>query len=240
MELKANENKNIEIKTDGILYNRYAIKTHHIMLGENYINIINQYVKPVYMEGDFITISEKIISLCQENVIYKKDMKIGNLAKFLSKFAMKTEAGIGVDCPYKMQFAINKCGKVKVLFAAILSAIGKIFHKNGIFYKIVGKEVSELDGFYGKNFPEYSEFGILLPKDPNYVCNKIYKQTGIKTVIIDANDFGVDVLGKTDSIEESNDQLKNILKDNPSGQSKQQTPIILVRKPILQKEKAVI
>ena len=92
--------------------------------------------------GDILSISEKIISLCQNRVVYKKDMKISMLAKFLSKFAMKTDAGVGVSEPYKMQFAIDICGPLKVLYAAVLGGIGKLFGKRGIFYDIVGIEVS--------------------------------------------------------------------------------------------------
>lgn len=230
MELRANENKDIQIEVNGEIYNRYAIKTHHIQLGEDYIELVKKYVLPIYEKNDIITISEKIISLCQKNVIYKKDIKLSFLAKFLSKFAMRTEAGIGVDCPYKMQFAINTCGKLKVIYAAIAGGIGKIFRKKGIFYKIVGKEVSELDGFYGKNFPEYEDFGIMIPKESDKVCKEIYDKTEINSAIIDANDFGVDILGKSDKINLTEQTLEQILKDNPSGQSKQQTPIILIRK----------
>lgn len=230
MDLKANENKKVEIEVDGQVYNRYAIKTHHIKLGENYVELVEKYIKPVYQEGDFITISEKIISLCQKNVVYKKDMKLTWLAKFLSKFAMRTEAGIGVDCPYKMQFAIDLCGPFKVIYAAIAGGIGKLFGKKGIFYKIVGREVAELDGFYGKNFPEYADFGIMLPKEPTKVCNEISEKTGVECVIIDANDFGVDILGKSDGVQLSEETLEKILKDNPAGQSNQQTPMILIRK----------
>ena len=85
MELKANENKEISREVKGEKFNRYAIKTHFVQIGENYIDIIEKYVKPIYKEGDFISISEKIISLCQKRVIYKKDMKVSFLAKFLSK-----------------------------------------------------------------------------------------------------------------------------------------------------------
>ena len=97
MELRANENKKILMEVKGNKFNRYAIKTHFIQIGENYIDIIEKYIKPIYKQGDFISISEKIISLCQSRVIYKKDMKLSFLAKFLSKFAMKSDAGIGVD-----------------------------------------------------------------------------------------------------------------------------------------------
>ena len=44
-----------------------------------------------------------------------------------------------------MQFAINEAGLFKVLLASIASAITKLFGIKGVFYKIVGQEVSGLD-----------------------------------------------------------------------------------------------
>ena len=230
MELKSNENKSLEIVVGENKFNRYAIKTRYVQIGENYIDIIEKYVKPVYQEGDFISISEKIISLCQKRVIYKKDMKVSRLAKFLSKFAMSSDAGIGVDSPYKMQVAIDLCGRFKVIYAAIAAGIGKLFGKKGIFYNIVGQEISGLDGFYGKVFPEYSEFGIRIPDKPNEVCDEIYEKLGIRAMIVDANDFNVEILGKSSNLEYDDETLAKIIKDNPAGQSKQLTPIILIRK----------
>lgn len=75
MELKANDNKNLEIEVEGERFNQYAIQTHYVQIGENYIDIIEKYVEPVYQEGDFISISEKIISLCQKKPIYKSYKK---------------------------------------------------------------------------------------------------------------------------------------------------------------------
>ena len=230
MELKSNENKKLEIEVEGGKYNRYAIKTHFVKIGESYIDIIEKYIKPIYEKGDFISISEKIISLCQKRVIYKKDLKVSKLAKFLSRFAMSSDAGIGVDSPYKMQVAINLCGRLKVIYAAILAGIGKIFKKKGIFYDIVGQEITGLDGFYGKVFPDYEEYGIRIPENPDKVCNEIYEKLGIKSMIVDANDFDVEILGKTGCLYYDEELLKKIIKDNPARQSNQLTPIVLIRK----------
>lgn len=229
-ELKANENKKLEIEVEGGMYNRYAIQTHYVQIGEDYLELIKKYVLPYYKEGDILSISEKIISLCQKRVVYKKDMKVSKLAKFLSKFAMSSDAGIGVDCPYKMQFAINLCGRIKVIYAAILAGIGKLFHKKGIFYNIVGMEVTGLDGFYDKVFPEYGEFGIRIPENPTKVCNEIEEKLGITSMIVDANDLERVILGKADSIKRENNFLEKLIEDNPAGQSAQLTPFILIRK----------
>ncbi len=230
MEFKANPNKKIEIKVGDKTYKRHAIETHYVQIGENYIDIIEKYVKPIYEDGDIISISEKIIGLCQKRVVYKKDVKVSKMAKFLSKFAMKSDAGVGVDNPYKMQFAIMICGRAKVLWAAIAGGFCKIFGKRGVFYEIVGPEISGLDGFYGDVFEDYAEFGIRIPENSTGVCNEIYEKTGVKCMIVDANDFNVEILGKADSIDETEENLKAMIKDNPAGQAKTLTPLILIRK----------
>ncbi len=229
MEFKALDGKEVIIDVDGKKYKRNAIQTHYITLGESYIDIIDKYVKPIYEEGDILSISEKIISLCQKRVVYKKDMKLSGLAKFLSKFAMRSDAGVGVDNPYKMQFAIDLCGRFKVIYAAIAGGFGKLFGRKGIFYKIVGPEISGLDGFYGHVFEDYSEFGIRIPENSTGVCNEIYEKLGIKAMIVDANDFNAEILGKSDAITNTEDELRKMIKDNPAGQDKTLTPLVLIR-----------
>lgn len=230
MEFKSNPGKNVEIEVNGEVYLRHAIETHYVQIGENYIDIIEKYVKDIYEEGDIVSISEKIIGLCQNRVVYKKDMKVSALAKFLSKFAMRSDAGVGVDNPYKMQFAIDLCGRFKVIWAALAGGFCKLFGRRGVFYEIVGPEISGLDGFYGNVFEDYAEFGIRIPDNSTGVCNEIYDALGIKCMIVDANDFNVEILGKADTIDYSDDMLKKMIKDNPAGQAKTLTPLILIRK----------
>ena len=230
MEFVANEKKNVEIEVYGEIYKRHAIKTHYVTAKESYIDIIEKYVVPIYQEGDIISISEKIIAICQNRIIYKKDIKVGFWAKFLSKFVNQTPAGEAVGNPFKMQIAINLCGLFKVIFAAVCAGFGKLFHKKGVFYKIVGPEVVGLDGFCNDAFDEYLEMGILIPKEPTKVCNEIYEKLNVKAMIVDANDLGQELLGKADSIDLPVETLLGTIKDNPAGQANQSTPIILIRK----------
>lgn len=226
-----NEGKQYKIKTSLGEFGRHAIKTHFIKIGEDYLDLIKKYVCPNAYGNDIVAISSKIISLCQKNVIYKSDMKVSLLARFLSKFASKSNAGIGVNNVYKMQYAIDTCGKMKVFYAALVHGFYKIFFKKkGVFYDIIGKHVSGLDGFYDKSFKEYGEFGICLPKDPDSVCNDIYNKTGLRCIIVDENDFSCNILGKSDSLRLDDSIIKEILRDNPFGQSNQCTPFILFRK----------
>lgn len=229
MDFYTNEGKRAVIETTAGDFSRQAVKTHFVQIGENYIDLMEQYIKPIYQPGDIVSISEKVISLCQKRVIYKKDMKLSFLAKFLSKFASHSEAGIGVDSVWKMQFAIDHCGALKIIWAAICGGIGKLFGKKGVFYDIAGQEVRGLDGFYDHAFQAYGDFGIRLPEDPDRVCNEIYEKTGIAAMVVDANDFTCDILGVADTIPFTRQQLAEMILDNPAGQSTQMTPFILIR-----------
>lgn len=129
-----------------------------------------------------------------------------------------------------MQYAINKVGIIRVLVASIASGITKLFGIRGVFYKIVGTEVSGLDGFYDGAWDEYRDIGIEIPENSAAVCNEIKTKLGISCMIVDSNDFGQVILGKSDDIKLEDRILKQMIKDNPAGQGKQRTPIILIRK----------
>ena len=229
MEFRANEGKNVNIVVNGRTYARHAIQTHFVQVGESYVDLVEQYVKPLYQPGDLLSSSEKIIGLCQKRVVYKKDMKLGWLAKFLSKFASHSSAGIGVDSPWKMQFAIDQCGAWRVIWAAVCAGVGKLFGKHGVFYDMVGQEVSGLDGFYDHEFEDYGQFGIRLPENPGKVCDEIEAATGVQAMIVDANDLNIEILGKASSVNLDDETLKGLIRDNPAGQSRELTPFILIR-----------
>ena len=226
MEFTMNEGKKVEIEVNGITYLRHAIKTRFVKQGESYVDLFKEYVSPIYEEGDLVSSSEKIIALCQNRVVKREDIKIGFWAKFLSKFASHPTTGVGVGETIKMQYAINKAGLLKVLFASFASAITKIFRIKGVFYKIVGQEVSGLDGFYDHVWEEYGDIGIEMPENPKGVCNEIKEKLGISCMIVDANDLGQEILGCSDDIKDK--KLKEFIKDNPAGQGQECTPIILM------------
>lgn len=233
MEFVANEGKNVEIEVGDDTYLRHAIRTKFVKPNDNYIEIMKEYVQDFYQDGDIVSISEKIISICQNRIIRREDIKIGFWAKLLSNFACrKNRGGYGVGMPINMQYAINKVGLLKVIVASIASGITKLFGIKGVFYKIVGREVSGLDGFYDGAWDEYRDIGIEIPEDSNAVCDEIKDKLGISCMIVDSNDFGQVILGKSSDIKMDDNILKQMIKDNPAGQGKQRTPIILIRKKV--------
>ena len=132
--------------------------------------------------------------------------------------------------PVKMQYAINKKGLIRILAASAAGGLFKCFGIKGVFYRIAGREVSGLDGFYDGAWEEYRDIGIEIPKDSRAVCNEIKKLLKISCMIVDSNDFGQEILGKSDDIKIKDRILKQMIRDNPAGQGKQRTPLILIRK----------
>ncbi len=231
MDFVANEEKKVEIETSTGVYLRHAIHTHFVGVGESYIDLMEKYVKPVYEEGDIVSASEKVIALCQKRIVTEEDCKPGFWAKFLCRFVHQTAAGPGMGLPVKMQFAINTCGVGKVIWAAICAGFGKLVGKKGVFYRMLGDEVYGLDGFYGRDIPEYEHMGVRIPENPSGVCDEIFEKCGIAMMIVDASDLEVDLLGKCKQLGSYTDaQLLEMIADNPAGQDRQLTPFILIRK----------
>lgn len=210
---------------------RYGIHTHFIEEGESYVELVKRYVLPIYEKGDVLSISEKVIAMCQDQTVYMEDVKVTRLAEILSRFGKKTKSGIGVTEVHKLQLIIDMNGWIKVLFAAFIGMLGKLIGKRGLFYKIVGIESAGIDGFYEHSaFKEYHKMATLTPKHPNSVCKRIEEKTGIPSMIVDANDLDVVILGKSPSLADvSNMNLADYIKDNPAGQDDECTPFVLIR-----------
>lgn len=230
MDFHANEGKNVVIEVAGKRYARHAITTHFVQVGESYLDLFTQYVLPVYQPGDIVSSSEKVIAMCQGRVVTEDEVKPGFWAKLLSRFVHQTEAGPGMGLPVKMQFAINVCGLGRVLWAAVRAAFDKLRGIRGTFYRLLGTEVSGLDGFYGHEIPEYEHMGVRVPSDPGRVCDEVYEKLGVVMMIVDANDLNVELLGRGKALEGwSEDDLLGLIRDNPAGQDRQLTPFVLIR-----------
>lgn len=218
------------ISVDDVRYERYALQTHFVEEGEDYHQLIKKYVMPLYREGDILSISEKVIGMCQKQTVHKEAVHLGFWAKFLSKFATKTRSGIGMDEPYKLQLVINMKGIWRVLGACIVGVLGKCIGKKGLFYVCLGKEVAGIDGFYEHSaFRRYHSLAVLSPKEPDKVCDEIEVNFGIPTMIVDANDISVDILGSSSYLKGREEALKAMIQDNPAGQDDECTPFILIR-----------
>ncbi|MEK7664863.1 MAG: coenzyme F420-0:L-glutamate ligase [Patescibacteria group bacterium] len=229
MEPTLNQEKNLIIEAGGEKWERHLVKTHFIQNTDNFEDIVKKYILPLVKNNDIIIFCQKIVSIIQNKIIYKKDIKVGFFAKFLSKFVKKTPAGFSVGNPLKMQVAINLAGLPRILFASFFGFLFKFFGVTGMFYRLAGHQISEIDGFYGEAFSEYSEMGILGPVNCDLLCDKLKTKFNLSFAVADVNDIGGNILGRSQNLKGKEKLLLKILKDNPASQSNQQTPIIIIR-----------
>jgi len=229
MDFQPNAGKNLIIEVGGKKWARYPIKTHFILEKDSLDEVVKKYVLPNVQAGDIVVLGQKIISIFQKRIVYKKDLKVGFWANFLSRFASKTPYGFSVGNPLKMQVAINLAGLPRILFAGLIGTVSKIFGRKGDFYRLAGHQISEIDGFYDKAFSEYGQMGILGPKDCSKICQDLKDRYNISCVIVDVNDIGGKVLGESFDLKDKSQLVLDILKDNPAGQLAQLTPIIVIR-----------
>ena len=94
------------------------------------------------------------------------------------RFAGINSTGVGMHEPYKLQLVIDMVGLPRVLLAAFLSAVTRPFGIKGLFYKVCGKGVGGIDGFYFRSsFKRYHELATINPPNPNELCDELAEET---------------------------------------------------------------
>jgi len=201
------------------------IRTHLITQNDNIVEVVLKYTSPVAEPGDIIVIAESPVAISQGRAYLSSSVKSGLLARFLCKFPNKDGS---LATPQAMQLAINEVGVLRILLGAIAGGLGKVVGRSGDFYRVAGKELAKIDDIAG-TLPPFDRYIVLGPKDPEKITDEIYKRTGITTVIVDVNDIGcVDILALSGEISE--EQIIDMLKQNPFGNDDQQTPIVVLKK----------
>ncbi len=224
-----NIGKNLIINLINEKWARLPIKTHIITKNDDIINIVQKYVAPFLLKDDILFISERIVAISQGRAFPIESIKPSLLAKFLVKFVHKSPYGIGLGSPWTMELAIKEAGIFRIIISALISAITKPFGIKGVFYKVVGKNINAIDGPCDYTLPPYNKYAKLGPANPKKIATNLKSIINNDVIIIDANDLGVAILGKSNK-NISDDFCKNVFKDNPLGQSTEQTPLCIVRK----------
>ena len=229
MKIQANEGKNLEIEVNGVKYLRIPVKTHVVMKEDDLFEVVDKYTKDLRQPDDIIFCSEKIVAITQGRAFPISEIKPSWFAKFLVKFVYKSPYGIGLGSPYTMQLAIKDVGIPRLLLGCMAALVTKPFGVRGAFYKVCGQRAYAIDGPCDCTIPPYNRYAKMAPKNPDKVARQMKEKLGNEFIVLDANDLNVDILGKS-----SKDLyvkfLKALFKDNPLGQSAQQTPIAIVRK----------
>lgn len=219
----------LTIDTPAGTWDRIGIKTHLITILEPLEPIIEEQVVPQYQPGDWIAISEKVVTISQGRVVHIDVVKASPLAKFIVRGVKKYDNDIGYSLPEKMQVAIWQTGYVRMVAAMVGGAATRLFGRHGDFYRIAGNRISEIDGFNPDAMSPFDKFAMIGPGNPDAYCQHIEDTFGLPTVIIDGNNINVEVLGASSKVPVTREQARTILLDNPMGQDDEMTPIMLVR-----------
>ncbi len=219
------------ITVGGITYERFPIKVPRVIeFGEDLEKILSEFVKPHFKLGDWVALSEKLISVSQNRVRHISTVKVTWLARLVQKGVTKHKNMTAWDNPEKIQVAIEEAGWWRIIPAMFLGAAGKLVGIKGVFWVVAGHRVSEIDGFIPEDMYPYTEWAVLPPVDPQHDCEEIEKNLGMPSATADANFINVKVLGISRGVGLNKKTVRLILLDNPLGQGNKMTPFVLVRK----------
>ncbi|MFA9288419.1 MAG: asparagine synthase (glutamine-hydrolyzing) [Weeksellaceae bacterium] len=252
LKINVNPGKKLEIEVDGKTYERNMIKTDLFQKGDDYVKKITQHVMSFLTKTKstdtkspssktsadqrwYVVVSEKIIAISQGRSYFIWDINPSWYATTLSKFVTRTPYGIGLGSPWTMQLAIQEVGVVRIAFAAFVAAITKPLGMKGVFYHLAGSNVSAIDGPTEYSLYPSNVSAKLVPKDPQKVAEQLKAEIAKQTkdanfagaVVIDANDIGRNILGNATDMPDK--FFEEVMRDNPMGQSNEQTPVVIVR-----------
>lgn len=214
-------------------FERLAVRTHKVMFGENLADVIAAYAGGQLTPGTILCLSEKFVTICQNNVRHISDVNDTWLARLIVKYVTKHRDDIGYSHPKKMQVAIEQAGYPRIIAAVILGGFSRlVLKRRGDFYRIAGNRISEIDGFNPEAMKPFDEYAMLPPLRPNETCDELANQFGCGCYIIDGNNINVEVIGMSRSMSALSINLATarlLMLDNPMGQNDELTPIFVLR-----------
>ncbi|APZ34492.1 MULTISPECIES: coenzyme F420-0:L-glutamate ligase [Microbacterium] len=225
-----NDGKALTVTVDGATFARIPIRTRVVLPGDQLDPFITEYAGPVVRDGDILFVTEKIVAITQGRSYTLDEIQPRALARFLSKYVTRTSYGIGLGMPETMEMALRECGTPRILFAAAVSAVTKLFGRRGDFYRIAGDKARAIDGPTSGTIPPYNKAVVLGPERPTEVAAHLKTLLGVdaEVAVVDINDIGGNILGST--LDKPGEQrLVRILSDNPLGQGHQSTPLGVIR-----------
>jgi F420-0:gamma-glutamyl ligase-like protein len=227
---EANAGKALTVKVQDSSYARIPIRTRVVMPGDDLDAFVREYAGDLVRDGDLLFVTEKIVAITQGRSYQLEEIQPRRLARFLSKYVTRTSYGIGLGMPETMEMALRECGAPRILLAAAVSAVTKLFGRRGDFYRVAGYKARSIDGPTAHTIPPYNTAVVLGPEKPKQVAKHVQSLLGVRAevAVVDINDIGGNILGSTlDAAGEK--RLVTILKDNPLGQGHESTPLGIVR-----------
>ncbi|MBU2595878.1 coenzyme F420-0:L-glutamate ligase [Patescibacteria group bacterium] len=230
-DLKPNKGKPLVIEVEKEKYQRLPIPTRLIKPGDDMVKFVVKFAKKYIKPQDIIVFSEKATAVAQGRAYHVDSVKVSPLAKFLVRFVSKSDKGIGISSPQTFQLALEDCGVPRILLAAFCAAVTKPLGIKGVFYYVAGEKAALIDGAAEYVMPPYNKFVSKGPVCADELCREIADilDHEVQVGIVDINDYGGRLVGRSDrSLEKK--LITEIMRDNPLGQSREMTPIGILRK----------
>ena len=227
--VQPNQGKRLTIELDGVAYARYPLRTPLVGEGDDVVSVVRDAAQPYLVAGDIVVVSEKIVAIAQGRAFPIDQIRPSFWARLLSRFVSRPGWGIGLGSAETMELAVREAGLARILMAAALAFVPRLFGVKGLFYIIAGKNINAIDGPTPNTIPPYNRYAKLPPKDPQRVARAISAAlSGAPVAIIDANDIGQRVLGTSEGVDRR--AVEKLFADNPLGQGAEQTPVAIVRR----------
>lgn len=203
---------------------RLPIKTHLLTPQDDPVEVIKRYVLPYSQPGDLLAIGETPLAIMQERFRHPRDIHPGWVARHVCYYFQATSS---LATAVGLQTLVDAVGPWRVFGAFLGGVLLRLVGKRGGFYILAGEQARLIDDVTG-SLPPYDQFVVLGPQDPQAVVDRIERETGLKTAIVDVNDLkAVKILAASAGLPTA--VLESALRDNPAGNADEQTPIVLVR-----------
>jgi hypothetical protein len=223
-----NEGRELHASIDGVVYARHPVRTHLVTADDDAVEVASRYVGQLGPDVALVAVSERMVAITQGRSHPMSEIRPRRLARFLVRFVTRPGYGIGLGTPETMQLAIDEVGAPRILLAALVSALTKPLGIHGLFYRIAGPQAGAIDGPTSYTIPPYNQAATLGPRDPHGAARSLAAALDRPVAIIDANDAGCKVLGASPGLDRR--LVTRLFADNPLGQSREQTPICVVRR----------
>ncbi|HEV3122992.1 MAG TPA: asparagine synthase (glutamine-hydrolyzing) [Candidatus Dormibacteraeota bacterium] len=238
---RANPGRHLFMRAaDGDVYARLPLRSSLIGRGDDLVAAIVDCIDALVtrgappQDGDVLLVSEKSLAISQGRAFPVDEVRVSRLAGLLSRFVTRTPGGVGIGHPVTMQLAVREAGRLRVLAAALVAALARPLGKHGVFYRVAGARVNAIDGPSKFNLPPYDTWAVLAPSDPESAARHIAAELSrryavrIRVAVIDASDFGAEIFATSGAVD--TELVRELVADNPLGQSDEQTPFGLVRR----------
>jgi len=202
-----------------------AVKTRILTPDDDILDALEEYAKDKIGPGDVVSVAESVVAITQGRIIRPEELNPGFWACLLSRF-FSTKGSL--SNPAGMQAAMNLEGQWRIVAAFFIGMLCKLVGIKGVFYRLGGQQAPLIDDVTG-TMPPFDKHIVYGPSDPQGVAEAIKKRLGcFGAAVADVNDLKrALIVGITDGVNEQ--ELREILIDNPFGNASQKTPIVIVK-----------